>query len=179
MPSAEKILIGQFGAAHGIRGEVKIHAYTQDPLALTDYGPLTLDDGRVVEVVSLRPQGEAMVARIKGVADRNAAEALRNRKLFVDRAALPPIEDEDDFYHADLVGLKTELGDGTAYGRIAAVQNFGAGDLLEIEPEGGGRTFYLPFTREIVPIVDIAGRRVVVAPPAETEAREEDGEAQP
>ena len=174
----DRILLGQFGAAHGIRGEVKLHAFAEDPASLADYGPLTLDDGRVVEIVQLRPQGEALVARVKGVADRNAAETLRNRKLYIPRSALPPLEDEDDFYHADLVGLSAERRDGTSLGRIVAVQDFGAGDLLEILPEGG-RSFYLPFTRAVVPVVDIAGGRLVVEPPDETEAREGDEAGSP
>lgn len=183
MSADDKILLGQFGAAHGIRGEVKLHAFTEDPLGIADYGPLTLDDGRIVEIAQLRPQGEAIVARVKGIGDRNAAETLRNRKLFVDRAKLPPIEEEDDFYQADLIGLAVERSDGTTIGRVVAVQDFGAGDLIEIEPAGGGRTYYLPFTRAIFPVVDVAGHRLVVEPPDETEARDEedDGEdeAQP
>ena len=178
MTGSDKILLGQFGAAHGIRGEIRVNAYTQDPLGLADYGPLTLADGRRVEIVNLRPQGDAIIARVKGVADRNAAEALRNQKLFVDRSVLPPLDEEEDFYLADLIGLAAELEDGTAFGRILAVPNFGAGDLLEIEPAGGGRSFYLPFTRAVAPLVDIRGRRIVIVPPPEIEVREEGGEAE-
>ena len=173
MPPEDKILLGQFGAAHGIRGEVKLMAFTQEPASVTAYGPLTLDDGRIVEILALRPQGEALVARVKGVGDRNAAETLRNRRLYVERSALPAVEDEDEFYQADLVGLAAEREDGTPLGCVVAVPDFGAGDLLEIQPEGG-RSFYLPFTRAVVPIVDIAAGRVVVVPPPETEARGED-----
>ncbi|MCX5569720.1 ribosome maturation factor RimM [Kaistia nematophila] len=175
-PDPDQVLLGQFGAAHGIRGEIKIHSYTEDPFGIADYGPFALDDGRVVEIETVREQGENLIARVKGINDRNAAETLRNRKLFVDRAALPELDEEDDFYHADLIDLALELGDGSAYGRIVSVQNFGAGDLIEIEPAGGGRTFYLPFTRAIVPTVDIKAGRAVVVPPPETEARPEDGE---
>lgn len=171
----DRILLGQFGAAHGIRGEVKLQSFTEDPLGIVDYGPLALDDGRVVEIETLRPQGDNLVARVRGIGDRNAAETLRNRRIFVERSALPALEEEDDFYQADLVGLAAELEDGTAAGKIVAVQDFGAGDLLEIAPAAGGRTFYLPFTRAAVPVVDIAGGRVVIVLPAETEARGEDG----
>jgi len=177
MPPSEQILLGQFGAAHGIRGEVKVNAYTEDPLGVAGYGPLTLDDGRVVEISGLRQQGEAVIARVKGISDRNGAETLRNHKFFVDRSLLPPLDEEDDFYHADLVGLKAETEQGEPFGRVLAVPNFGAGDLLEIEPAGGGRSFYLPFTRAVAPVVDIAGGRIVIVPPPEVEAREEDGEA--
>ncbi|MCX5579868.1 ribosome maturation factor RimM [Kaistia terrae] len=175
-PDPEQVLLGQFGAAHGIRGEIKINSYTEEPLGIADYGPFTLDDGRVVEIDSVRMQGDNVVARIKGIADRNGAETLRNRKLFVDRAALPALEEDDDFYHADLIDIALELADGSAYGKIVSVQNFGAGDLIEIEPATGGKTFYLPFTRAIVPTVDIKGGRAVVVPPPETEARPEEGE---
>lgn len=175
-PNPDKVLLGQFGAAHGIRGEIKINSYTEEPAGIADYGPFTLDDGRVVEITAIRVQGDALVARVKGIGDRNAAETLRNRKLFVDRSALPDLEEEDDFYHADLVGLALELEDGTPYGTIASVQNFGAGDLIEVEPAPGARTFYLPFTRAIVPSVDIQAGKAVVVPPPETEARPEPGE---
>lgn len=174
MADEDRIVLGHFGAAHGIRGEVKVLAYTEDPLAVADYGPVTLDDGRIVEFVSVRPQGDGVVARVKGVADRNAAELLRNRRFSVDRDALPALEEEeDDFYHADLVGLRAELEDGSPFGSVIAVQNFGAGDLLEIRAAEGGRTVYLAFTRAVVPLVDIKGGRVVVAPPPEIEAGEE------
>lgn len=174
---AEKVLLGQFGAAHGIRGEIKVNSYTDDPLGIADYGPFALDDGRVVEIVGLRMQGDNIIARVKGVSDRNAAETLRNRKLFVDRSALPALDEDDDFYHADLVGLRAELEDGSFYGKVMSVQNFGAGDLLEIEPAPGGRTFYLPFTRDVAPVVDVKAGKLVIVPPPEVEAREEDGDA--
>lgn len=177
-PDQDRVLLGQFGAAHGIRGEIKVNAYTEEPLGIADYGPFTLDDGRVVEITGIRIQGENVIARIQGIDDRNGAETLRNRKLFVDRSALPVLDEDDDFYHADLIGLALELTDGTAYGKIVSVQNFGAGDLIEIEPSEGARTFYLPFTRAIVPTVDIKAGRAVVVPPPETEARPEDGESE-
>ncbi|SHF54978.1 16S rRNA processing protein RimM [Kaistia soli DSM 19436] len=178
MADDNRVILGQFGAAHGIRGEVKLQAYTEDPLGVADYGPVTLDDGRVVEFISVRPQGEGIVARVKDIGDRTAAETLRNRRFSVDRSVLPTIDEEDDFYYADLVGLRAELADGASYGSVVAMQNFGAGDLIEIMPAPGGRSFYLPFTRAVVPVVDIAGGRIVVEPPPEIEARQDDdGEA--
>ncbi|MBB5753432.1 16S rRNA processing protein RimM [Prosthecomicrobium pneumaticum] len=170
----ERILVGRIGAAHGVRGEVKVKPFTEDPATLARLGPLETGDGRKLAIAGIRPQGDGFVARITGVADRNAAEALRNLDLFVDRAALPAIEAEDEFYYADLVGLAAVTVDGTALGRVVAIQDFGAGDLVEIEPPGGGTTRFLPFTRAIVPVVDIAGGRIVVAPPEESEARPED-----
>ncbi|MBZ9937439.1 ribosome maturation factor RimM [Mesorhizobium sp. BR1-1-16] len=177
MADENRVILGQFGAAHGIRGEVKLNAYTEDPLGVADYGPVTLDDGRVVEIVAVRMQGDGIVARVGGIGDRTGAETLRNRRFSVDRSVLPPIEEEDDFYYADLVGLRAERADGSPFGTIVAVQNFGAGDLIEILPAPGARSFYLPFTRAVVPLVDIAEGRLVVEPPPEIEAREDDGAA--
>jgi 16S rRNA processing protein RimM len=164
---SDRVLLGQFGAAHGIRGEVRVNSFTEDPLGIAGYGPFTLDDGRVVEIAGVRKQGDSIIARVKGIADRNGAETLRNRELYVDRSALPEIDEEDDFYQADLIGLRVELEDGTLHGKIISVLNFGAGDLLEIEPVGGARSFYLPFTRAIVPVVDVKLGRIVVIPPPE------------
>lgn len=178
----ERILVGRIGAAHGVRGEVKVRPFTEDPATLARLGPLETGDGRKLAIAAIRPQGDGFVARIAGVADRNAAETLRNLDLFVDRTALPAIEAEDEFYYADLVGLAAVTADGTALGRVVAIQDFGAGDLVEIEPPGGGTTRFLPFTREIVPVVDITGGRIVVAPPEESEARpeqDEDGGEEP
>lgn len=175
---SDRILLGQFGAAHGIRGEVRVNSYTEDPLGVADYGPLTLDDGRIVEIASIRIQGDNVIARVKGIVDRNGAETLRNRQISVDRSVLPPIEDEDDFYYADLIGLPVEAADGTPFGKILSVQNFGAGDLLEIEPAEAARTIYLPFTQAIFPTVDIRNGRVVVVPPPEVEVRDEDAVAE-
>jgi 16S rRNA processing protein RimM len=174
---SDRILLGQFGAAHGIRGEIRVNAYTETPLGIGDYGPFTLDDGRSVEIASLRIQGDNVIARVKGVTDRTAAETLRNRQLFVDRAALPEIEEEDDFYYSDLIGLAVLTEDSAPFGKILSVQNFGAGDLIEIEPTGVERSIYLPFTREIFPSVDIAARTVTVVPPPEIEVRDEDAVA--
>jgi len=171
---AERILVGRIGAAHGVRGEVKVKAFTEDPATLVRLGPLSAGDGRRVTVEKIRPQGDGLVARLAGVSDRNAAETYRNLDLFADRGALPAIEEEDEFYYADLVGLSAVTEDGAAFGRVVAVQDFGAGDLVEIEPASGGPTLFLPFTRAVVPVVDIAGGRIVVSPPLETEAREED-----
>jgi 16S rRNA processing protein RimM len=121
----------------------------------------------VIEIASLRPQKDMFVARIKGVDDRNAAEALRNLRLYVPRERLGKTG-EDEFFHADLIGLAVSDTGGAPLGRIVAVENFGAGDLIEIAPPSGA-SFYLPFTKRAVPLVDIAGQRVVVDPPPETD----------
>jgi 16S rRNA processing protein RimM len=172
---ADRIRVARIGAAHGIRGEVKLWSFTEDPLAVTDYGPLETEDGaRRFEIEAARPAKDHLVARLKGVADRNAAEKLRNTDLFVPRDRLPPIEDADTFYHADLVGLAAMSEDGTALGTVTAIHNFGAGDLIEIAPAAGGEALLLPFNETTVPTVDLKAARIVVVPPAVIEAKEED-----
>ena len=167
-----RIQVGVFGAPHGVRGELRLKSHTGDPLAIGDYGPLSDDAGRRFELTALRPvKDDILVVRVKGVADRAAAAALTHVKLFVDRAALPQA-DEEEFYHADLIGLRAETQDGAPVGTVVAVHNHGAGDILEIAPEAGD-TLLLPFTRAVAPVVDVRGGRIVVAPPAEVEAREE------
>jgi 16S rRNA processing protein RimM len=161
-----RVCIAQIGAAHGVRGEVRLKAFTEDPLSVTDYGPLEAEDGRRIEIEAVRPAKDMLVARLKGVADRNAAEALTNLRLYVARERLPPPAD-DEFYYADLIGLAATTADGAPFGTVKAVHNFGAGDLLEIEPEAGGATMMLPFSETTVPAVDIAGGKIVVVPPAD------------
>jgi 16S rRNA processing protein RimM len=161
---AERVLIAQIGAAHGVRGEVRLKAFTEDPLSVARYGPLESEDGaRSFEIEAVRPAKDMLVARLKGVSDRSAAERLTNLRLYVARDRLPKPAD-GEFYHADLVGLAAETVRGEAYGTVKAVHNFGAGDLLEIEPAGGGATLLLPFTEATVPAVDLAGRRIVIEP---------------
>jgi len=169
----EKIRVARIGAAHGVRGEVKLWPFTQDPLAVAAYGALETEDGvRSFKVESLRPAKDHLVARLAGIADRNAAEALRNLDLFVPRDRLPPIAEPDTFYHADLVGLDVVTQDGAQVGTVHAVHNFGAGDILEIMPIGRGDPVMLPFTEATVPKIDLAGRQITVVPPAEVEAKE-------
>jgi 16S rRNA processing protein RimM len=164
---AERVCIAQIGAPHGVRGEVRLRAFTQDPLSVRRYGPLETEDGRRFEIEAVRPAKDMLVARLKGVTDRNAAERLTNLLLYASRDRLPKPAD-DEFYHADLIGLAAATPQGAPFGTIRAVHNFGAGDLLEIEPVSGGPTVMLPFTEAVVPVVDIAGRRVVVTPPDES-----------
>jgi 16S rRNA processing protein RimM len=162
---AERICVGQIGAAHGIKGEVKLKSFTADPAAVASYGPLESEDGsRVFVIEALREARDHLVARLAGVSDRNAAERLANTRLYVSRAVLPEPE-ADEFYHADLIGLSAEGRDGTALATIVAIHDFGAGDILELRPLNAGQTVMLPFTAQTVPIVDIAGGRIVIDPP--------------
>jgi len=165
---AERICVAQIGGAHGIRGEVKLKSFTADPLAVKDYGVLESEDGAAsFAIEALRPAKGYLVARLRGVRDRNAAEQLTNLRLFVPRERLPPPA-SDEFYHADLIGLAAVTAEGTEVGTVVAVHNFGAGDILELRPPAGGATIMLPFTDAFVPRIDIAGGRIVVEPPEET-----------
>jgi 16S rRNA processing protein RimM len=160
---AERVCIAQIGAAHGVRGEVRLRAFTEDPLSVRRYGLLETEDGRRFEIEAVRPAKDMLVARLKGISDRVAAERLTNLRLYVARDRLPkPAAGE--FYHADLIGLAATTADGAPFGTVKAVHNFGAGDLLEIEPAAGGATVMLPFNEAAVPVVDVAAGRVVIAP---------------
>ncbi|MGZ3288449.1 MAG: ribosome maturation factor RimM [Xanthobacteraceae bacterium] len=171
---SERICIAQIGGAHGIRGEVKLKSFTADPMAVKDYGRLEREDGgESLEIETIRPAKNHLVARFRGVGDRDAAERLTNLKLFVPRERLPPPA-ADEFYHADLIGLSAMTADGTMVGTVIAVHDFGAGDILELRPEPGGATLMLPFNEACVPGVDIAGRRIIVALPATTPGRRGD-----
>jgi 16S rRNA processing protein RimM len=162
---AERICVAQIGGAHGLRGEVKLKSFTADPMAVSDYGPLTTEDGAATfEIEAVRPAKGHLVARFRGIADRDTAERLANVRLFVPRERLPPLA-VDEFYHTDLIGLSAVTADGTEIGTVVAVHDFGAGDILELLPQGGGTTIMLPFTAAFVPSVDIANGRIVVAPP--------------
>jgi 16S rRNA processing protein RimM len=161
--------VAQIGAAHGVHGEVRLWSFTEDPMAITRYGPLESEDGaRTFEIAAVRPAKGHLVARLRGVDDRATAERLTNLKLFVPRERLPATED-DEFYHADLIGLAAVDRDGNQWGTVTAVHNFGAGDLIEIQPANGGMSMMLPFTQATVPAVDIKGGRVVVVPPEQKE----------
>lgn len=168
------ILLGRFGAAHGVRGEIRLQSFTGDPMAIGGYGALTDKSGkRAFEILNLRPQGKDMlVARVKGVESRDAAEALTGVEVYIDRDRLPA-PDEDEFYLADLIGLRAETADGAEIGRVLGLRNFGAGDILEIAPTGGGETLMFAFTKTVVPVVSVAEGRVVIDPPAEIEAKED------
>jgi 16S rRNA processing protein RimM len=170
-----RVCVARIGAPHGVRGEVKLWPFTQTPLAVAEYGPLETQDGkRTFEIETLRAAKDHLVARLKGVGDREAAAALTNTDLYVPRERLPAIEDADTFYHSDLVGLDVITPDGTQVGTVHAMHNFGAGDLMEIMPIGSGEPVMLPFNATTVPKIDLAGKQVVVVPSAEIEVREEE-----
>jgi len=164
----DKVLVGVFGAPHGVRGELRVKSYTQDPLSLADYGGLNDGAGRAFEITAARPlKDDLLVVRVKGVDDRDAAQKLTHTKLYIPREKLPAAG-EDEFYTRDLIGLRAETPDGALLGTIVAVLNYGAGDILEIAPVAG-ETLLFPFTRAVVPTVDIKAGRVIVVAPAETE----------
>jgi 16S rRNA processing protein RimM len=162
------LLVGRVAGAFGVKGEIRINSFTDDPAALVRYRELKGADGAAaLTLTGGRPHKGGLVARAKEVATREDAEALRGLELYLPRNVLPP-PDEDEFYLADLIGLRAVAPDGAVLGRIKSVQNFGAGDLLEIAPESGP-TWWLPFTREAVPEVRLAEGVVVAARPAESE----------
>jgi len=170
--STPLVILGVIGAPHGVKGELRVKSSTADPLAIGGYGPVTLPDGRRLKVKSVRPGGEVVIVKLEGVNDRDAALALKFQTLAVPRDRLPP-PDEEDFYHADLIGLRCETADGVLVGHVAAVHDFGAGDILDIKPPKGPN-LTLGFTKASVPVVDVAGGRLVVALPEVVEVRGED-----
>ena len=164
MAIAAQICIARIGAAHGVRGAVKLWTFTEDPLAVRDYGPLMTKDGaRQFEVTHAREAKDHLVATFKGVATREDAERLNGIELYIRRDQLPATDD-DEYYHADLIGLAAVNAANEPIGRVLAVHNFGAGDIIEIAPTQGP-TMLLPFTNAVVPTVDLAGGRVVIELP--------------
>jgi 16S rRNA processing protein RimM len=160
------ICVARIGAAHGVRGAVKLWTFTEDPLAVKHYGPLTTKDGaRKFEVATAREANGHLVATLKGIATREEAERLNGIELYIAREKLPAT-DEDEYYHADLIGLSAVNAADEPIGRVTAIHNFGAGDIIEIAPPHGA-TLLLPFTNAVVPTVDLAAGRVVIALPDE------------
>lgn len=161
------VLMGQIGAAHGIKGEVRIKSFTQNPLDLAAYSPLqTGKPGQTITIKKAREQKGMLVAVLEESRSRNDAEALNGTKLYVERGQLPQTEDDDEFYHTDLVGLKARTPDGEELGSVAAVQNYGAGDVLEVRPLRGPTALY-PFTRQGVPTINLAEGYLVIDLPDE------------
>ena len=166
---ANDVLLAAIIGAHGLKGEVRVKTFTETPDRLGAYGPLHASDGRVFTLAAVRAvDGGEAVAAFREVTDRNAAEALKGVELFVSRAALPPAKDEE-YYHADLVGLAAEDADGRRIGTVTAVHNYGAGDVIAIAGTGG-EEILIAFTRANVPEIDPKAGRIVVAVPEETEA---------
>lgn len=177
MKPQNPVQMAVIGAAHGIKGELRVKTFTGDPLALGDYGPLYAKDGRTFEIEAIRPAGELVVVRFKGLRDRTGAEKLTGTELFVDRSVLPP-EEEDEFYHADLVGLAVRDETGAETGRVTAVQNFGGGDILEIAYRGR-KGLLIPFSQAAVPEVDIAGGFIRIDTLAAGLAKDADEDGKP
>jgi 16S rRNA processing protein RimM len=166
-----QVCVARIGAAHGVRGAVKLWTFTEDPFAVTRYGPLATKDGaRSFEVAQAREGKGHLVATFNGVTTRNEAERLNGIELYVAREKLPAT-DEDEYYHADLIGLAAVTTANEPLGRVIAIHNFGAGDIIEIAPPSGA-TMLLPFSNIVVPTVDIARGRVVIELPAEIEGDE-------
>lgn len=153
--------MAEVGAAHGVRGAVRLNVFAEDPLTLRRYNPFTDDTGRTFKIRSLKPIGKGLVAEFEGVDTRDAAEALRGVRLLVPRNRLPKPAD-DEFYHVDLVGLEARLVSGAVLGRVRSVANYGAGDVLEVD---ASPPVVLPFTLAVVPTIDIAGGFLVIDPP--------------
>jgi 16S rRNA processing protein RimM len=166
MAAGARVCVGQIGAPHGVRGEVRLHSFTAEPEAFTAYGPLETEDGRILEIESLRPANDHFVAALSGIRDRDAAEKLANVKLYVPRERLPALVETDEFYHADLIGLAVVNKAGEHLGTVLAIHNFGAGDLIEVRLAAGGKTELVPFNEINVPSVDIAAGRIVIEPSA-------------
>ncbi|MCY0092682.1 ribosome maturation factor RimM [Hoeflea ulvae] len=174
------VLIGVIGAAQGIRGEVRIKPFTEDPMALAEYGALYTSDGRRFEILDARAAKTVVVVRLRGINDRNAAEALKGLELFIDRSSLDDEElEEGEYFHADLEGLEAWDADGQFWGEVSGVLDFGGGDLLELRDEGK-KPVVIPFTLAAVPQVDIEAGRILVDPIAagliDTGDDDEDGE---
>ena len=170
---SDRVCVARIGAAHGVRGAVRLWTFTEDPFAVRAYGPLSTKDGaRHFEVTSAREARDHLVATFHGVTTREEAERLNGIELYVLREKLPATE-QDEYYHADLIGLAAVTTDDQPLGRVVAIHNFGAGDIIEIAPPQG-TSLLLPFTNAVVPTVDLANGRVVIELPGEIEGEDEE-----
>ncbi|MEM8854355.1 MAG: ribosome maturation factor RimM [Pseudomonadota bacterium] len=150
------------GAPHGVRGAVRVNVYADEPLTLRRYNPFVDEGGAPWKLTSIKPIGKGLVATFQGVEDRNGAQTLRGKRLFIPRSRLPRPE-PDEFYHVDLVGLKARTADGTPLGTVVSIADYGAGDIIEVQ---GKETLVLPFTHAVVPVVDLDKGVIVVELPA-------------
>ena len=167
-----KILLAQIGAPHGIKGEVRVKPFGE-PEMLDQYGKLETRDGKKFKIKRMRPQKNMMVVKFEGVNTREEAEALNRVELYIDRAKLPELEDEDEFYIEDLIGMDVQDENGETIGTVLTVSNFGAGDMIEVKPTNSSSTHYLPFTKEVVPEIDFENGSLKVVPPIEVSERDE------
>jgi 16S rRNA processing protein RimM len=161
------VCLGQIGAPHGVRGEVRLRSFTEEPEAIAAYGPLQTEDGRAIEIEALRPAKDYFVAALAGIHDRDAAAQLANAKLYAPRERLPQLADPEEFYYADLIGVAVLDRSGERLGSVVAIHNFGAGDLIEVRLDATGKTELLAFNDSNVPNVDIAAGAIVIDPPAD------------
>ncbi|MGH6817509.1 MAG: ribosome maturation factor RimM [Methylovirgula sp.] len=169
-PAEKRVLVGRIGATHGVSGAVRLLSFTEGPQAIGTYGVLTDAQGARFEIVALRPlKDDLVIAHFAGIATREAAEALNGTELYVARTSLPAAA-EEEFYHADLIGLAAHNPAGEHIGRVVNMLNFGGGDILEIEPRDRGETLLVPFTKEAVPSIDVKAGRIVILSPVEIEA---------
>lgn len=182
---SDDVLLGAVSGAHGVRGDVRLKTFTQDPAAIGDYGPVHTEDGRVFTLKVTKPVKGGMAAKLDGVTDRDQAEALKGTRLYVSREALGNAGADDDgdeaYFHADLVDCILVSEHNEEIGRVTAVHDFGAGDLLDVlrsDADGAGKSVLVPFTRAVCPEVDIAARRIVCVPPVGLleDAEPEEGE---
>jgi len=162
MKRPPRVCLGVIVGVKGLRGEVRIKSFTEDPADVAAYGPLTSDDGRTFALTVTGQASGAVIAKVKGVTDRNAAEALKGLELWITRSALPAAE-EGAYYHADLIGLAVSLATGEALGEVAAVHNFGGGDMIDVR-RADGRSDLIPFTPEVLAKVDLAEGVIVINP---------------
>ena len=164
--AAERVCLGAFAGAHGVRGLVKVKAFTEVPENVAAYGPLSDETGTRQFVLTLAGRAKGLLlARVEGVEDRDRAQELSGTRLYVARDALPALEPET-YYHADLIGLAAEDLEGRSLGRVKAVHDFGAGTTIELDGGPGGSSLMIPFTRAVAPTVDLKNGRLVVDPPA-------------
>lgn len=169
-----KLLMGKIGAAHGIKGQVRITPFTGHPEDIAAYGPLSTDrPGLTIDIIDLREQKNIVVATLKGIGDRLAAEKLNGVELYLDRSLLPVHDDDDDYYHADLIGLQARLPDGHVLGVVIGLPNFGAGDLIEIRDPAGGDTYLYPFTKMVVPDINLGDGWLTIVVPTDAEPSQE------
>ena len=165
MTATDHICVGAFSGSYGVNGEVRLKSFCADPEAIADYSPLTTEDGKHSYAITItRSIKGALAAKVEGITNKEMADGLKGIRLFAQRDQLPALPD-DEFYHADLIGLTVLDTGGTVLGKVHAVQNHGASDLLEIMPDAGGNTILLPFTREVVPTVDLSAGRIIADPP--------------
>src|SRR5271166_2440848 len=159
----KRVCVGVVTGPHGVRGAVRIKSFTALPEDIVRYGPLMDENGHRFELRLLGTAKGVLIAQLSGVEDRDQAEGLRGLRLYLARSALPQTG-EDEYYHADLIGLEAVLGDGTPVGRVRAIHDFGAGDTLELARPGAPAVM-VPFTRAVVPMVELAAGRLVLDPP--------------